>query len=365
VQELGGVADAKLTQIHGTVLPTLVNAHTHLDLSGVGIKPAKNSFVQWIEEDVLPIRRESDTIAIQSAVNRGVALTLEGGTSIVGDIAGSTCAAESVMASPLLGTAFVEILGQGTREQAAIECIQRIPTSMGVQPHAPYSCSRAVYVSAFASGLPVATHLSETREELLCTMEQEGSLVDLAKRLNVWDESIERWNSHPVDAMIEFAGQEPLLAAHLNYIEDRHLDMLANSNITVVYCPRASAYFGHSNHRWKGMLDAGVNVALGTDSLLCLDTPDRISVIDEMRYLYSTQQADPQELFTMATVNGAIGLGIDPELVTMSTGTTAGLISIKEVRSNNPLADMLDSTVMPTWIVKPSTSLLSERKKCS
>ena len=51
--------------------------------------------------------------------------------------------------------------------------------------------------------------------------------------------------------------------------------MLAASNITVAYCPRASHYFGHTNHRWKEMLDAGINVALGTDSLLCLDTPDQ------------------------------------------------------------------------------------------
>ena len=48
VQELGVAEDAILTQIHGTVFPSLVNAHTHLDLSGAGIKPAKNSFVQWV-----------------------------------------------------------------------------------------------------------------------------------------------------------------------------------------------------------------------------------------------------------------------------------------------------------------------------
>jgi len=354
VQELGGVGDAMLTQIHGTVTPSLVNAHTHLDLSGEGIKPAKNSFVHWVEKDVLPIRQDSNEESIQSAVQRGVDLTLAGGTSVVGDIAGSMVAAEAVVASSLQGTVFVEILGQGVKEKSAIELIQQIPASMGVQPHAPYSCSKAIYESAFASGLPVATHLSETQEELTCTLESAGDLVDLAKRLGTWDETIECWNSHPIDAMIQLAGRVPLLAAHVHYIEDRHLELLANSNITVVYCPRASAYFGHVGHRWKDMLEAGVNVALGTDSLLCLDSPDRMSVLDEMRYLYLNQNADPQSLFAMATVNGAIGLGIDPALVTLSTGPTSGLIAF-DVDGDQPLLDILESTEMPSWVIQSSS----------
>ena len=358
VQELGGVGDAKLTHIHGTVTPSLVNAHTHLDLSGEGIKPAKNSFVQWVEEVVLPIRQSSSESSIRSAVQRGVELTLAGGTSIVGDIAGSMVAAESVEASSLQGTVFVEILGQGAIEKSAVAFIQQIPASLGVQPHAPYSCSKAIYETAFASGLPVATHLSETQEELTCTLESAGELVDLAKRLGAWDETIECWSSHPIDAMIQLAGLVPLLAAHVHYIEDRHLELLANSNITAVYCPRASAYFGHEGHRWKEMLEAGVNVALGTDSLLCLDAPDRLSVIDEMRYLYLNQDADPQTLFAMATVNGAIGLGIDPELVTLSTGPTSGLIAF-DVEGDDPLSDVLRSTEMPSWVIQPSSMTYS------
>ena len=354
VQELGGVGDAKLTQIHGTVMPTLVNAHTHLDLSGVGIIPPKNSFVQWIEEGVIPIRQESNEVSVRSAVQRGVDLTLAGGTSVVGDIAGSMVAAEAVAASSLQGTVFVEILGQGKKEKFSIESIQQIPASMGVQPHAPYSCSRAIYETAFASGLPVATHLSETQEEQTCTLDSAGDLVDLAKRLGTWDETVESWNSHSIDAIIQLAGHEPLLAAHLNYIDDRHLELLANSNITVVYCPRASAYFGHEGHRWKEMLEAGVNVALGTDSLLCLDSPDRLCVIDEMRSLYLNQNADPQTLFAMATVNGAIGLGIDPTFVTMSIGPTSGLIAF-DVGGDQPLLDILESTEMPSWVIQPSS----------
>jgi cytosine/adenosine deaminase-related metal-dependent hydrolase len=352
VQEIGGVGDATLTQIHGTVVPSLVNAHTHLDLSGIGIKPPKDSFVQWVEEDVLPIRFGSDESTIRAATNRGVELLMAGGTSIVGDIAGSMCAAEIVAASPLLGTVFIEILGQGEKQESAIKHMQQIPPTMGVQPHAPYSCSEDVYRAAVDSGLPVATHLAETPEELQYTMDASGPLVDLGKRLGAWDETVAKWNAHPIDAMIRIVGGARLLAAHLNYVEDRHLPMLAASNITAVYCPRASAYFGHEGHRWKEMIDAGVNVALGTDSLLCLDTPDRISVIDEMRFLHRTQDADSKTLFAMATVHGAIGLDVDPNLVTLSEGKTAGLIAFDET-GDDPLVAILQSTSSPKWVFQP------------
>ena len=128
--------------------------------------------------------------------------------------------------------------------------------------------------------------------------------------------------------------------------------MLAASNITAVCCPRASAYFGHEGHRWKEMIDAGVNVALGTDSLLCLDTPDRISVIDEMRFLHRTQDADSKTLFAMATVHGAIGLDVDPNLVTLSEGKTAGLIAFDET-GDDPLVAILQSTSSPKWVFQP------------
>ena len=141
-----------------------------------------------------------------------------------------------------------------------------------------------------------------------------------------------------------------MVAAHLNYITEHHVALLAESQITVAYCPRSSAYFGHKHHRIQEMLAAGVSVALGTDSLICLDTPDRISVLDEMRLLFRRGGIDSSTLIAMATINGARALGEDQSILTLETGMVAGLIAI-ETTMETPFASAMESSKAPTWIV--------------
>jgi cytosine/adenosine deaminase-related metal-dependent hydrolase len=167
------------------------------------------------------------------------------------------------------------------------------------------------------------------------------------KRIDVWEDSIKPYGEHPIDAILEIAGSAKFVSAHLNYVEDKHLELISKSNMSVAYCPRASEYFGHKDHRWKEMLEFGINVALGTDSLLCIDTSDRISVLDEMRLLYQRDGGEPNTLFAMASVNGAIALGLNPTLVSLSEGENAGLLGFVGISS---LKEVLDSKVSPTWI---------------
>lgn len=346
-QELGSIGDANLTQIDKIVTPSFVNTHTHMDLCGAGVSSPRESFVHWVEDVVLPIRQEIDGVGYH--VQKGIELVIAGGSRIIGDIAGSQQAGELVEASTVCSVSFVELLGLGKRQKNAIEQLNALPTHLGISPHAPYSCGKLVYEACFKSGRKVSTHLCESKEEIESVRDFTGPLVEHAKRVGAWDDTVESWNEHPIEAVLNVAGDTPFIAAHLNYVDDRHLPMLAASSITVAYCPRASRYFGHSSHRWKEMLDAGINVALGTDSLLCLDTPDRISVIDEMRFLYSSEQANPMQLLTMGTINGANGLGINPDLVTLNVGETAGLLAFDSL-GNDPLLDILTATTMPTWL---------------
>ena len=346
-QEIGSSEHATLTQINGVVTPSFVNIHTHLDLSGAGPVPARESLTSWIEEVVFLIRR--DTSSIRDAVLKGIELVHAGGTTILGDISGTVEAAEIVHASFLEATPFVELIGTGGRQDGAIERLSTLPQAFGVEPHAPYSCGLEVFRQAFESGRPVATHVAETKAELEFAMNRTGTIAEFVKRIGAWDEKDVPWQRNPIDVILELAGEAPFIGVHLNYTEEHQVQRLADSNITVAYCPRASEYFGHTEHRWKEMIEAGVNVAIGTDSLLCLDTPGRISVIDELRFLFQQDQSNPLQLLAMGTVNGAIGLGHNPDLVTLNSGKTAGLL-VFESLSDNPIDDILCSTKMPTWL---------------
>ncbi len=346
-QEIGKPEDARFTQIDKIVTPSFVNTHTHLDLSGVGTVPPRDSFCSWIEEVVLPIRR--DEASISSSVLHGIELVSKGGSSIVGDISGTREAAEIVQASRLVATTFLELLGTGAKQQACIEQIRQLPKEYGVEPHAPYSCGLDVFREAFASGRPIALHLAETKQEVEFARCRTGEIADFVRRMGVWDEEEEAWGGHPVDSILDLVENAQCIAAHLNYIEEAHLQRLAASNITVAYCPRASDYFGHRGHRWQDMLEVGINVALGTDSLLCLNTEDRISILDEMRHLYARDRANPLHLLTMGTINGAKGLGVEPSLVTLELGATAGLLAFDSCGAD-PFSDIFEATTMPAWL---------------
>ena len=349
-QEVGDCQEVDQVNVEGLVLPAMANVHTHLDLSGVGPKPPVSQFATWVEDTVMPIRRVSDLEAVRCATAKGIGLAIDGGTAMVGDIAGTLETATQVSDSQLLGVAFLELFGLGNHQADAAASIRELPSGIGVQPHAPYSCGTELYLAAITSGRPLATHLAETHDEFEATTQGTGTLVDLAKRLGAWDESVQLWDGHPVDVLLAMLGDTPMVAAHLNYIEERHLALLAESQVTVAYCPRSSTYFGHENHRVQEMLASGVSVALGTDSLICLDTPDRISVLDEMRVLYRSGGFDSASLIAMATINGAEALGEDQSTLTLETGSVAGLIAIETTREN-PFSSAMNTCNSPTWIV--------------
>ena len=141
-------------------------------------------------------------------------------------------------------------------------------------------------------------------------------------------------------------------AAHVNYADPAHLAVLQGARVSVAYCPRASVYFGHVEHPYRVMLEAGVNVALGTDGLPCLDTPDRISVLDEMRLLARRGGVTSRALLAMGTVNGAVALGFDPARVTLAPGVeTAGVLAVPiDAGSGDPLDRALHGTSAPEWL---------------
>jgi len=75
---------------------------------------------------------------------------------------------------------------------------------------------------------------------------------------------------------------------------------------SVVYCPRSHDFFGHENHPVRQLLDLGINVALGTDSLA---SNSSLSLIDEMRFLFKkTEGHQIRGDIPRATVNGAAAL---------------------------------------------------------
>lgn len=363
----GDAGDAMEEVLPGEiVIPALVNAHAHLDLTHMGPQPQTGDFAAWV--DRVRSGRARSPEAIAASVREGIRLSRAGGTAIVGDIAGvrSIVPTQTLRDAGMAAVSYLEVFGIGNTQAATIEFLKAATASQpgidagvrfGLQPHAPYSCGPDVYRAVAAMGLPLSTHLAETRDELEFVASATGPLADMLGRIGVWDDSITGFGRHSIDHITNLLGDHPLLAAHLNYLDDRHVELLARRKITVAYCPRASAYFGHVNHRYRDMLAAGVNVALGTDSILCLGTADRISVLDEMRLLHRRDATDPMTLLAMTTINGARVLGTRESLVTLKPGESAGLLALPvgdaPTSAHEAMVQAMKRDDPPRWVLGP------------
>lgn len=342
------------------LMPGLVNAHTHLDLTHIGPVPhdPREGFVAWV--DHIRASRRDAPADISASVHLGIQRSLAGGTVAVGDIAGAphgrlTDTPARVLAeSPLAGVSFLEFFGIGRSAAGTVERLEHwathdlpplrrtlasTPVRVGLQPHAPNTVDLGVYRWAAALAeryeLPLATHLAETPEERAFIAEASGPQRAMLERFGLWDDSAAHHigrGLHPVAHLARLLRDHRFLCAHVNDATDEAIATLAATRTPVVYCPRASAYFGASDnfgpHRYRDMLAAGVRVCLGTDSIVNLDTPDRISVLDEMRLLARRDGTDPRMLLAMGTTHGAEALGLNPETVTLLPGPLAGLLAV-------------------------------------
>jgi cytosine/adenosine deaminase-related metal-dependent hydrolase len=365
------------------LLPGLVNAHTHLDLTDIGPQPfdPDRGFAAWA--DMVRTRRPTSEDAIRSAVRRGIQLSLTGGVVAVGDIAGAPAGQPSLTPfqtlrdSPLWGVSFAEFFGIGRHYPATLGRLPRLVETLaelnspnanlraGIQPHAPNTVDLRVYDLAVrlaaGRGLPISTHLAESDEERRFVSEGTGPQRSLLEGLGIWDGSVTEVIGRgldPVEHLASVLAITPMLVAHVNDCDDRALGTLARTGTRVAYCPRASAYFGAERHfgphRYREMLAAGIGVCLGTDSVINLPNADRISVLDDMRFLYHRDRTDPHQLVRMATLNGAAALGLDRSGFTFEPGVRlAGLIAVDIGAgvSDDPLASVLLSASAPRLLV--------------
>lgn len=356
-------ADARcLARPEAVVMPGLVNAHAHLDLTAIGPRPSGGSFGAFV--DLVRAERPREPAAIAAGVRTGVDLSIRGGVVAVGDIAGCPPAGptlapfDALAASGLAGVSFLEFFAIGASLHRGIESMQALAprahtgsVRFGLQPHAPYSATgEAYHAAASYDSLPLATHLAETPEEIELIARGSGPFRAFLERLGLWDDSCVRAFGQgltPVAHVLGALAGKGVLAAHVNSATDGDIALLARTGSCVAYCPRSSAYFHAPErlgaHRYRDMLEAGVSVALGTDSIINLDTPDRISTLDEMRLLFRRDATPAHTLLAMATTHGARALGLDPSAFTLAPGSHP--LGVMAVGFNHGLADPLESAL--------------------
>lgn len=357
---------AALTDLGDSLLlPGLVNAHVHLELSALTPGDPPGRFVDWLKRLVprSPPPVEAVREFAERGVDVGVRQCLQFGVTSVGDISRQCGITRPLLkGGPLRVVSYGEVQAMAQR-RALIE--ERVETAVdakdesdrlrvGITPHAPYSVEiegyRRCLRVARECGLPLATHLAETTDEAVFLAQHSGPLRELWEYLGAWDEKVPRFAGGPI-RFARAAGllDCPTLLAHVNYCDDDEMTLLAAGRASVVYCPRTHAYFGHPPHRWRDMLLAGINVAVGTDS--CASSPD-LNLVDDLRLIRRlAPEAPAHTLWELATVSAARAIGLEDRVGTLEAGKAADFVAFPAA-GNDPLAGVLDSDARPTgvWI---------------
>jgi cytosine/adenosine deaminase-related metal-dependent hydrolase len=325
------------------LLPGLINAHTHLELTSMRGFLEDLCFNDWIDK-LRSSRKEAltDEMLLDSA-RYGIVEGLHAGITTYAD----TCATGFVMIAMLemgvRGIMFQETFGSGPEQCAASITTLRARVAelapkqtdlvqLGISPHAPYTVADVLYTAcadfAREEGWRMGLHIAESASEQQLVVSGTGPFAEEWKERGL--AVIPRGRS-PVD-VLEKTGclaTSPLLI-HAVRLDAEDIETIARHNCTVAHCPASNAKFGHGIAPLAQYLEAGISVGLGSDSVA---SNNRMDILEEARLAVLFQRALHRNETTipahtaleLATIGGARALRIDDKVGSLEVGKDADL----------------------------------------
>lgn len=338
------------------ILPGLVNAHTHLEFSGLShpLDPADghDGLPGWIRA-VVASRRGRSRPDADAAILAGLAESAASGVTTIGEIATGLAAAHLRGTGPRLRLFREAIAVDAARVEAVtrgvnvdLDRLRRHGVLSGVSPHAPYSVDgalgRDLLQAAARRGVPAAMHLAESPDEDAFVASGSGRWRDLLVELGAWPEG----RSPRLLSVSEWIGRlsrcDRSLVVHATYLDDAALARLARHarRIAVAVCPRTTLRLAGRLPPVARLRAAGIRVAIGTDGRG--SNPD-LSVLGECAALAGAGVVSPAEAIAMATREGGWALGLERVAGGIAPGRPADLAIVAIGRGfGNPFDAAID-----------------------
>lgn len=324
------------------LLPGLVNAHTHLELTVMRGSLEELEFPDWIDK-LRASRNEilTDAMLLDSA-RHGIAEGLLAGITTYADTCASGVVLPAMLEMGVRGIMYQEVFGPaperrtGAMEELRARMDGARPSAnsplvrVGVSPHAPYTVSDELYgdVARYAreAALPTAVHVAESAAESDLVNRGAGTL---AARLSA------RGIATPVRARSPIAlldsvgalGADTLLI-HCVHVDEDDLAIMAARGCAVAHCPVSNAKLGHGIAPLTEMVGAGLAVGLGSDSVasnnrMHMLEEARTAVLQQRARLLSHDAVPAAQALELATIGGARALRLDGRVGTLEPGKDA------------------------------------------
>ncbi|MZH46259.1 MAG: amidohydrolase family protein [Nitrospinae bacterium] len=320
------------------LMPGFVNAHSHLCLTALEKKLSPpDSFVDWVRA-LISLNSELDDENRKRGILNGAEAMKRSGVTSLGDYVADPELLPLMGGLGFRSVLFLETIGfQSGRAATLRDDLEKILKResgsplcrLGLAPHAPYSVSPDLfrYLAELAGQYhcPISCHVAEIKEETRFLVLGDDSLEGLLKERSAWDTEWRPPYKSPIQYLSSLGILDRLIAVHCNYISD-DLGVMEEKKVSSVFCPQSSMWFGRKNLMpVRAMLDRGMTVALGTDSLA---SNESLNFLEELR---ATEKILPdisrKEILIMATCGGAESLGLP--CGTLAPGQKADFIGFR------------------------------------
>ena len=327
------------------LLPALVNAHTHIELSYLhGRVPPSDSFNDWVMT-LMSLRRtfpDPYAAVIVDRAHHAVGQARASGTGLIGDVSNTLATLDALTEASMPAHVFHELIGFSAADVAvriakAREAIETPSLGndlrVGLAPHAPYSVSPGLFTAirreVDAHPHPITSvHLGESAAEVELLKTGTGPARTMLERLGVWSDAWTPPGVSPVSylADIGFIDARTLIVHGVQF-DARDLARIRAIGATLVSCPRSNVYVGVGSPPLAAFYDAGVHVALGTDSLASVADLNMFHELAEARRI--APRVSARQLLESATLTGARALGFDKEFGSIEAGKRAALLAVR------------------------------------
>ncbi len=307
------------------VMPGLINTHTHIAMALLRGISDDVPLMEWLNEHIWPVEAHMGYNEILIGAKLGALEMLKGGTTTFVDMypyeeAVAEASEEAGIRAVVSPCAMDFRMPHFEEDWRAVQ--KRFSNSnlvsMMIGVHAIYTCSPENMKHAMELSEQLSTgihiHHSETKDEEKTVRE--------------------RYNANPTEHLVNVGLiKRPTLAAHCVYMSDEDITAFAENNVSVAYNPQSNMKLASGIAPIAKMLDAGVNVSIGTDGA---SSNNDLDMWDEMRTASLLQKVNTMnpcvltayQVLQMATVNGAKAIGKEGELGILQEGALADIILV-------------------------------------